>query len=237
MEKEVETMIPRERLVVLDDPKAVEAEAFRVLRTNLQFTSPDRELKTLLVTSASPGEGKSIIVSNLALAWAQSGAQVAAVDCDLRRPNLHKMFAVNNTPGLTGHLLGQAALEEALVPSGLAGLDLIPCGPLPPNPAELLQSKVMGQIIFRLRDRYDLVIFDAAPVIAVTDAAVLASQVDGTVLVVKAHHVPKDVVLQAKKLLEQAQARLLGVVLNGVRPQRHKNYHYQYYYGDAGQAP
>lgn len=220
-------------LIVHGDPKAIGSEAFRTLRTNLQFTSPDRQLKTILLTSAGPGEGKSTVSANLAVAWAQSGQKVALVGCDLRKPVLHQMFSVANTPGLTGHLTGQAALQDVIMQSRIEGLDIIPSGPIPPNPAELLQSKAMLVATEELKVLYDIVIFDGAPVIAVTDAAVMASQVDGTVFVVRAHEVPRDVALHAKELLEQANANILGVVLNGVRPQDQKNYQYYYYYGEA----
>ena len=223
-------------LIVHDDPKAIGSEAFRTLRTNLQFTSPDHELKTILITSVGPADGKSTVSANLAVAWAQSDARVALVGCDLRKPVLHKMFHIENAPGLTGYLTGSASLKEVIKPSGINGLDVIPAGPVPPNPAELLQSKAMANTITQLREQYDIVIFDGAPTIAVTDAAVMASQVDGTVLVIRAHQVPKDVVLHAKTLLDQANARLLGVVLNGVRPQDQKNFHYYYYYDDRDQA-
>lgn len=223
-------------LIVHDDPKAIGSEAFRTLRTNLQFTSPDRELKSILITSVGPGDGKSIVAANLAVAWAQSGSRAVLVDCDLRKPVLHRIFSVGNAPGLTGHLTGKASLEEVIKPSKVSGLDIIPAGPVPPNPAELLQSKVMASTVERLRELYDVIIFDGAPVIAVTDAAVMASQADGTVLVIRAHEVPKDVASHAKTLLDQANARLLGVVLNGVRPQDQKNYHYYYYYDEAEKA-
>lgn len=220
-------------LIVHGDPKAIGSEAFRTLRTNLQFTSPDRELRTILLTSAGPGEGKSTVSANLAVAWAQAGQKVALVGCDLRKPVLHHMFSTSNAPGLTGHLTGQVRLENAIRSTHIRNLDILPSGPVPPNPAELLQSKAMANVIAELRERYEMVIFDGAPVIAVTDSAILASQVDGTVLVLRAHQVPKDVALHAKDLLEQANARILGVVLNGVRPQDQKNYHYYYYYDEA----
>lgn len=224
-------------LIVHADPKAVGSEAFRTLRTNLQFASPDQELKAILLTSAGPGDGKSTISSNLAVAWAQSGQRVVLVGCDLRKPVLHRIFSVANAPGLTAYLTERAALDEIIISlKQIKNLDLIPSGPIPPNPAELLQSKAMSQVIAELRERYDVVLFDGAPAIAVTDAAVMANQVDGTVLVLKAHHTPRDVAIQAKTLLDQAQARLLGVVLNGVRPQDQKNYQYYYYYDDAERA-
>lgn len=224
-------------LIVHDDPKAVGSEAFRTLRTNLQFTSPDQELKTILLTSVGPGDGKSTVSSNLAIAWAQSGQKVVLVGCDLRKGVLHKVFSIPNTPGLTGHLTGQADLDNVIVNlKQVPNLAIIPAGPIPPNPAELLQSKAMLALIEELKQRYDVVLFDGAPVIAVTDAAVMANKVDGTVLVIRSNEVPKDVALHAKTLLDQANARLLGVVLNGVRPQDQKNFHYYYYYDDAERA-
>lgn len=222
-------------LIVRDDPKAVGSEAFRTLRTNLQFTSPDRELKTILITSVGPGDGKSTVSANLAVAWAQSGSRVVLVGCDLRKPVVHQIFPMANAPGLTGHLTGKASLEEVIKPSQIEGLDIIPAGPVPPNPAELLQSKAMENVLNDLRETYDVVILDGAPVVAVTDSAILASKTDGTVLVVRAHQVPKDVAIHAKNLLEQANANILGVILNAVRPQDQKNYQYYYYY-EAEQA-
>ncbi|NLJ74382.1 MAG: CpsD/CapB family tyrosine-protein kinase [Firmicutes bacterium] len=223
-------MAQQRYLIVKDDPKAVGAEAFRTLRTNLQFTSPDRELRTLLVTSAGPDEGKSTVVANLAVAWAQTGQRVILVGCDLRKPVLHRIFGIPNAPGLTSLLTGQAELDSVILDSGIENLEVIPSGPIPPNPAELLQSKVMTEIIELLKERSDIVIFDAPPIVAVTDAAVLASQMDGTLLVISAHSVPRDMALHAKALLEQANARLLGVVLNRVRPQDQRGYEYYYYY-------
>ena len=224
-------------LIVHGDPKSVGSEAFRTLRTNLRFVSPDQELKTILVTSVGPGDGKSTVSANLAVAFAQSGQRVALVGCDLRKPVLHKIFPMDNSVGLTALLTGNAVLDEISVAiEEVPGLDVIPTGPVPPNPAELLQSKAMANVIAELREGYDVVLFDGAPVIAVTDSAVMANQVDGTVLVIRANEVPNDVALHAKTLLEQAKARLLGVVLNGVRPQDQKNYQYYYYYDDAERA-
>lgn len=211
------------------------SEAFRILRTNLQFTSPDRELKTMLVTSAGPGEGKSTVAANLAAAWAQSGARVLLVSCDLRRPIIHRIFGISNTPGLTGYLAGGASVEEVIQPTSVPGLDLIASGPVPPNPAELLQSKAMGQFLRAVREDYDVVICDGAPVMAVTDAAVVASQTDGTILVVEAGQTPREAAIHAKELLEQAKANILGVVLNkiNVRDQKNRYYYYYYRYSEA----
>jgi capsular exopolysaccharide synthesis family protein len=223
-------------LIVQGNPKAVASEAFRTLRTNLQFTSPDREIKTILITSAAPGDGKSTVSSNLSAAWAQSGSRVLLLSCDLRRPILHQIFGIRNTPGLTGYLTGRASLDAVIVPTSVPNLDFIPSGPVPPNPAELLQSKAMRQCFKDLRERYDVVICDGTPVIAVTDAAVVASQTDGTVLVVEAGETPKDVAAQAVQLLERAKANILGVVLNRVAGRGGSGYyyyHYHYYYSSS----
>lgn len=218
-------------LIVHADPKAMGSEAFRSLRTNLQFASVDQELKTILFTSVGPDDGKSTVSSNLAVAWAQSGQRVVLVGCDLRKPVLHKVFSISNAPGLTGYLTGQATLEEVAIRSRqVHDLDLIPSGPTPPNPADLLQSRAMADTIKELRERYDVVLFDGSPVVAVTDAAIVANQVDGTVLVVRAHEVPRDVALRAKSVLEQANAKILGVVLNRVHPKGQQHYQYYYYY-------
>ena len=218
----------RARLIVHDDPKAVGSEAFRTLRTNLQFTSPDQDLKSILLTSAGPGEGKSTVSANLAVAWSQSGAKVVLVGCDLRKPVLHEMFSIRNVPGLSAVLSGAASLKDAIVSSNIPGLDVIPAGPLPPNPAELLQSKAMVSVIEELEKSYDMVILDGTPVIAVTDAAVMANQVDGIVLVIGSNQVPREMALQAKNLLEQAQAKLLGVIMNKVKFNESNMYYYYY---------
>ena len=224
----------RARLIVHDDPKAVGSEAFRTLRTNLQFTSPDQDLKSILLTSAGPGEGKSTVSANLAVAWSQSGAKVVLVGCDLRKPVLHEMFSIRNVPGLSAVLSGAASLKDAIVSSNIPGLDVIPAGPLPPNPAELLQSKAMVSVIEELEENYDMVILDGTPVIAVTDAAVMANQVDGIVLVIGSNQVQREMALQAKNLLEQAQAKLLGVIMNKVKFKESNMYYY--YYNEVDQA-
>lgn len=226
------TKVDERPLIIDGDPKAIASEAFRTLRTNLQFTSPDQELKTILVTSVGPGEGKSTVTANLAAAWAQSGVRVILVTCDLRRPVTHRIFGVRNSPGLTGYLSGKATLEEVIISTRVPGLDLIPGGPIPPNPAELLQSRAMESCVEELRDLYDVVLFDGPPAVAVTDAAIMGSQADGTILVVRANETPKDVALHAKDLLIKANANLLGVVLNRVNLENQTNYHYYYYYGE-----
>ena len=205
-------------LITLTDPTSSVAEAFRTLRTNLEFSSLDNPVKTLVVTSASPGEGKSTTLANLAITTAQAEKKVYLVDCDLRRPSLHRLFGMANDVGLTNMIRDEALrdtppLQETQVP----GLWLLPSGPLPPNPSELLGSKRMEEIIAKLKDQADIVLFDAPPGTVVTDAAVLASKVDGVLLVFSAGRTKRDHAQKAKALMEKVNARLVGVVLNNVR--------------------
>ena len=208
----------QESLVTISNPRSPISEAYRSLRTNLEFSSLDRPLKTMVVTSAGPEEGKSTTLANLAVTLAQAEKKVILVDCDLRRPSQHEIFEVGNSLGLTTMVVDEEAfrnppLQETPVPN----LKLLPSGPLPPNPSELLGSRRMEEIIATLREKADLVLFDAPPIIAVTDAAVLASKVDGVLLVIKAGTTKRDHAQRAKALLEKVNARLVGAVLNNVR--------------------
>jgi len=199
-------------LITLNDPRSPGAEAFRTLRTNLMFSSLERPLATLLVTSPAPEEGKSTTLANLAVTLAQGGRSTILVDCDLRRPRLHDIFGVPIAPGLSNAILGKAEAPP-LTPTGVEGLSLLPAGDTPPNPADLLGSRHMEAIIANLKSRADIVLFDAPPVIAVTDAALLASKLDGVLLVVSAGHTRRDHAQRAKALLEKIHVRIVGTVL------------------------
>jgi len=208
----------QESLITISNPRSPISEAYRTLRTNLEFSSLDKPLKTMVVTSAGPEEGKSTTLANLAVTLAQAEKKVILVDCDLRRPSQHEIFGVGNGVGLTSMVVDEEAfknppLQETPVPN----LKLLPSGPLPPNPSELLGSRRMEEIIATLREKADLVLFDAPPIIAVTDAAVLASKVDGVLLVISAGTTKRDHAQRAKALLEKVNARLVGAVLNNVR--------------------
>jgi non-specific protein-tyrosine kinase len=206
-----------DRLVTLSDPRSPAAEAYRTLRTSLHFSGLDQPIRTLVVTSAevAAAETKALSVANLAVSLAQGGQRVILVDCDLRRPAQHEIFGVANTRGLTTMLLEEAALQSPpLVDAGVAGLGLLPSGPLPPNPAELLGSARMDGVIAALRERADVVLFDAPPVIAVTDATVLASKVDGLLLVIDAGRTRREYVQRARELLEKAHVRVWAVLEN-----------------------
>lgn len=212
----------QESLITLTNPRSPVSEAYRTLRTNLEFSSLDRPIKTMVVTSAGPEEGKSTTLANLAVAMAQAGKRVILVDCDLRRPSQHQIFGVRNGRGLTTMMVDEEAmknppLQEIKIDGAEGSLHLLPSGPLPPNPAELLASRRMGEIIKALAERSDIVLFDAPPIIAVTDAALLSSKVDAVLLVINAGGTKREHAQSAKTLLEKVNARLVGVVLNNVR--------------------
>ncbi|MCI0394315.1 MAG: CpsD/CapB family tyrosine-protein kinase [Chloroflexi bacterium] len=199
-------------LITLTDPRSPVSEAYRALRTNLSFYSLDKPLRTLVVTSPAPDEGKSTTVANLAVTMAQGGRRTILVDCDLRRPSLHTLFGRQVEPGLTNMVLeeeGQPALQE----TGVENLKLLAAGPRPPNPADLLGSQKVDRLIASLAEMADIVLFDAPPIIAVTDAAVLGAKVDGVLLVVSAGKTRRDHAQRAKEVLEKARVRIVGVAL------------------------
>ncbi len=211
-------MAERLDLITLTQPRSTAAEAYRTLRTNLTFFGAlDRPVETLVVTSAGPGEGKTQVLANLAVTMAQGERRTILVDADLRRPTLHELFDVSNERGLTTMILDQQAVDEPpLLDVGVENLRLMPSGPLPPNPADILGSGRMERVIGVLKDRADIVLFDAPPVVAVTDAAVLGTKVDGVLLVVSAGRTRRDHAARAKELLERVHVRILGAVLNEV---------------------
>ncbi|MGH2538567.1 MAG: CpsD/CapB family tyrosine-protein kinase [Candidatus Promineifilaceae bacterium] len=200
------------QLITISDPRSPVSEAYRTLRTNLSFSSLDRPLSTLLVTSPAPDEGKSTIIANLAVTMAQGGRDTILVDCDLRRPSLHELFGLAAEPGLTN-----LALEEDSQPflqaTGVERLRLLAAGPKPPNPADLLGSKRIDQVIASLAESADIVLFDAPPAIAVTDAAVLGAKLDGVLLVIRAGRTRREHAERAKEVLERAKVRVLGAAL------------------------
>ena len=216
-------------LIVHEDAKSPVAEAYRVIRTNLQFCQTDSSLHTLIFTSAGPGEDKSTTIANTAVALAQTGKKVLLVDCDLRKPVQHHIFKKNKA-GVTNHLAEGTLLTELFQESGVPNLTLLTSGPVPPNPSELLGSEKMKQLLAQLREEYDYVLIDAPPVIAVTDAAVLASKVDGVVLVLDSGNVRPEMAQQAQKLIQAANGKLLGAILNKVEIDEEHSYYY-YYYG------
>ncbi|HEX5415380.1 MAG TPA: CpsD/CapB family tyrosine-protein kinase [Chloroflexota bacterium] len=204
-------------LITVAEPRSPVSEAYRQLRTNIQFYALDRTLQTILVTSAGAEEGKSTTLANLAVTFAEAGRSVLMVDCDLRRPSLHKLFGVANDQGLTTVIREEKTPGDAIVPTEVNGLGLLTSGPLPPNPSELLGSKRMDRLIETLRGYAEIVLCDAPPTVAVTDAVVLGPKMDGVLLVVSAGHTKRDHALRAKRLLEKVNAKVLGVVLNNTK--------------------
>jgi capsular exopolysaccharide synthesis family protein len=207
------------------------AEAYRVLRTNLIFTSADAGGRALVVTSANPGEGKTTTVANLAAALAHNGAKVLAVDADLRRPTLHQHFGLQKTPGLSDLLVGKASASQAIQTTRINGLQLLGCGYQPPNPAELLGSPMMKQVVEALRSHYEWILIDSPPLLAMADTAVLASVVEGVVLVLAADSTPKPTVVRALDQIQSVGGRVVGVILNRVNLERN-SYYYSQYYGE-----
>jgi capsular exopolysaccharide synthesis family protein len=208
---------PKERdLFVHREPKSSVAECCRAIRTNLLFMSPDKPFKTMLVTSSGPQEGKSTTCINLGVAMAQSGNRVLLLDTDMRRPRLHRAFGVPNELGISSLVVGEGTLEAAVKSTEVPGLFVLPCGPLPPNPAELLHTQAFAELLKQAAGKFDRVILDSPPINAVADAAVLATQTDGVLLVLKAGKTNREAARRALRSLADVQARMYGAVLNDV---------------------
>ena len=221
------------RLISLLPPKSSVSEAYRTLRTNLQFARAGNSCQTLVITSPFPGEGKSITSANIAITMAQMGSRTLLVSSDLRKPILQKLFQVNLSHGLTEILIGKFTLEESILPSPIENLYLLSTGPLPPNPAELLGSREMKSLIEEMKKSFEVILFDSPPVLAVTDASLLGEQTDGAILILHSEKTDRRGAREAKKLLERAQVKCLGTILNDVRQERsygRYGYHYYSYY-------
>ena len=217
----------RPGIIVADNPTSIVSEQFRTIRTNIQFSMIDRNVKTISVTSATPGAGKSTISTNLAAAFAAQGSKVLLVDTDMRKPTVHRIFRVENHPGLTNLLTDRTlSIDSVTRESYVSGLNYITCGIVPPNPSELLQSNRMNELIQEIEEAYELVIFDTPPLLAVTDAQIMATKVDGTIVVVPQGEVKKNELDQSAELLEKVNANVLGTVLNKVDSDSGTYYYY-----------
>jgi len=219
-------------LIVQDDAKSPIAEAYRVLRTNLLFAKAGEPVHIVIFTSSGPGEGKSTTAANTAVSFAQTGRKVILVDCDLRKPVQHKIFGLTNK-GVTNVLVEKIPVEDLLQPTATPNLSILTSGPIPPNPSELLGSDRMAKLLAELKERAEIVILDMPPVISVTDASVLASAVDGIILVVASGMVRPEMAQKAKDLLQRAKGHILGVVLNRVEIEKKHAYYYYYYGSDS----
>jgi capsular exopolysaccharide synthesis family protein len=224
-------------LIAEADPKSPSSEAYRSLRTNIQFAGLDQPCRTIVVTSATAGEGKTTTAANFGVVSAQGGARVCVVDADLRRPSLHRMFGLGNSRGLSTALLDGAPLVANAQPTRIPNLHVLTSGPSPSNPAELVGSRRMRDSLEGATKDFDLVICDTPPVISVSDGVALAAQCDGVILVVRVGKIPQDVVRRAVEQLEAVKSRILGVLLNSVNLKRDGYYddyyrYYHAYYGD-----
>lgn len=228
--KKQEERQERPGLVVINKPSSVVSEQFRTIRTNIQFSMVDSMLKTILVTSAGPASGKSVVSANLAAIFASEDKRVLLVDADLRKPTVHKAFKLRNTDGLTSLLTNrEASVSDMVYHTHTEGLYVLTSGAIPPNPAELLASKRMDEVVEEMKESFDLIIFDMPPVLAVTDAQVMASKTDGAIFVIPKGRVSKEEVQNSRKLLENVNANMIGAILNRVDK---SDDNYYYYYGN-----
>jgi capsular exopolysaccharide synthesis family protein len=213
-------------LLIEEGAESPHAEAYRVLRTNLLFARKDDKLNTTAVVSAGAGEGKSTTVLNLATVFAQSGQRVVIVDSDLRRPTLHKLLKVTNNLGLTNYLLKQNTLDEVIQTTSVPTLDFLASGKLPSSSLGILSSSAMKDLIGELKARYDIVFFDSPPIMGVSDASILASEVDMTVQVIQYRRYPQPMNVRAKQLIEKVGGNLVGIVLNNINMSQDESYYY-----------
>lgn len=221
-------------LVSVTDPSSVVAEQFRTIRTNIQFSAVDKKIQSLVVTSAEPSEGKSTVSSNLAVVWAKQNEKVLLIDADLRRPIAHRTFNLLNAAGLSSYLSNNAVYEEIIQETEVPNLSVISSGPVPPNPAELLNSRHINTLIERLEDEYDIIIFDVPPINTVTDAQLLANKADGVILVVPQGIAEKGSVTHAVEQLNKVHAKVLGTVMNRFKADKAPGYYGGYYGGNYG---
>ena len=247
MAKKKQTVAPVD-LIAAINPFSTTAEQYRKIRTNIEFSSADKKIKSVVITSSGPSEGKSTTAANLASIFANTGSRVLLVDADLRKPSVALSFKIPNVNGLSNYLTegnsvsgsftsesmymtqGSSAIDNRLIETNTENLYLMPSGPTPPNPSELLRSQRMQELVKILEDSFDLVIFDMPPVVTVTDAQILSAYVDGTILVIRERATKKQAIIEAKKLLDMVQAKIIGVIYNG-KKQGEDSY---YYYGTEG---
>lgn len=210
-----------------DKPRSIDSEAYRTLRTNIQYLAINKEIKSILVTSACPKEGKSTVSGNLALSFAQDGKKVIIIDCDLRQPSIHTKFKISNLCGITEVLIGRETLDTA-IQNYKSNLDILTSGKCPPNPSEMINSTVMSNLLKELKNKYDMLIIDSPPLEVVSDGQILSTKVDGTIIVLKSEKSKISSVKESKNLLNRVGANIIGLVINEVKNRKKK---YSYYYG------
>ncbi|MFL0492912.1 CpsD/CapB family tyrosine-protein kinase [Bacillus sp. 179-I 2A5 NHS] len=217
---------PIRQLITHQEPKSRITEQYRNIRTNIEFTSVDNNIRSIMVTSANPGDGKTMTVSNLAVVFGQQGKKVLVIGADLRKPSIQDLFAVHNSNGLTNVLSGQANIMQCIQKTDIENVYVMASGPIPPNPAELLGNRVMDEVLLEAYNMFDIVLIDTPPVLAVTDAQILANKCDGIILVVRSEKTEKDKIVKTKQLLDKASGKILGVVLNDKKEEQEQ---YGYY--------
>lgn len=216
-------------IITKEHPKSPMAEAYRTLRTNIQFSNIDKDIKCIIITSSGPGEGKSTTIVNLAVTMAQNGKKVLLIDGDLRKPKLHMYFRLHNQEGLTKLLAHNIEYNEVIQSTDIENLYFLASGPIPPNPSELLGSNKMRNFLNALKEEYDMILIDTPPVSVITDAAVLSTIADGTILVCAVGQASIDGAKLAKEMLQKVNANILGVVLNKIPINEGRYYKYNHY--------
>lgn len=212
------------------DPKSPFVEAYRMLRTNLQFSQVDKKLQTIAITSATPNEGKSAVITNLGMVLAQAGNKVLIIDCDFRNPTQHKNFKCSNRSGFSSCIATHGCLHEFIQKTKLENVDIVTAGPIPPNPSELLGSTQVQVLLDAVKADYDYVLIDTPPIMPVTDAAIIGAKADGLILVVEYGAIPPQLLREAKERLTNTNMNLLGAVLNKVEVASNRGYGYGYYH-------
>src|SRR5699024_740987 len=215
-------------LITKINPKSPISEQYRTLRTNIEFSGVDKKIRSLLVTSSEPAAGKSMTAANLAIVFAQQGLKTLLIDGDMRRPTVHYTFRIDNLRGLSNAVIDSLTFEGIAIKSDIANLDIIPSGPVPPNPSELLASQRFEDGLNHAYEKYDMIIIDSPPVLAVTDAQVIAHKFDGVIIVARSKQTETEQLKEAVELIKRVQGDVLGTVLNDVKKTDNHNY---YYYG------
>ncbi|QCT74496.1 CpsD/CapB family tyrosine-protein kinase [Macrococcoides canis] len=226
------TQLPKERKLITHlYPKSTISEQYRMIRSNIMFSGIDYEIKKLVVTSAAPSAGKSTTAANIAVAYAQAGKNVLLIDGDLRKPTVQYTFETKNVFGLSNLITDQININQAVQNTQVENLSIMTSGPIPPNPSELLASKRFKELISNFEEYFDMIIIDTPPVLAVTDAVIMSTLVDGTILVTNVETNNKHHLVKAKEVLQKSDANILGIVLNNVEKSSKDDYYYYEYYG------
>lgn len=226
------TQLPKQRKLITHlYPKSTVSEQYRMIRSNIMFSGVDKEIKKLVVTSAAPSAGKSTTAANIAVAYAQAGKNVLLIDGDFRKPTVQYTFETKNVFGLSNLITDQINIDQAFQNPQVENLSIMTSGPIPPNPSELLASKRFKELLSNLEEYFDMIIIDTPPVLAVTDAVIMSTLVDGTILVTNVEINNRHHLLKAKEVLQKSNANILGIVLNNVEKSSEDDYYYYEYYG------